>query len=181
MQGESDQDLTHELLHALGFSTGVIITVTFKKVYNAPYTNACTDQADNALENGTRSRNERRSINSTRACCECLSCSKADAITPAIVQNMVAFFAPRVSLESHLCFGAEVVAAVSIAVASTAEIFSSFIGKKSPSKNKVKIVRSFNRFSFYSVSSLSELKADIYLFFVGSLRILSISGFCFCC
>ena len=30
--------------------------------------------------------------------------------------------------------GAEVVVAVSIAVASTAEIFSSFIGKKSPSK-----------------------------------------------
>ena len=60
--------------------------------------------------------------------------AQADAITPAIVQNMVAFFAPRVSLESHLCFGAEVVAAVSIAVASTAEIFSSFIGKKSPSK-----------------------------------------------
>ena len=47
----------------------------FKKVYNAPYTNACTDQADNALENGTRSRNERRSINSTRACCKCLSCT----------------------------------------------------------------------------------------------------------
>ena len=57
--------------------------------------------------------------------------SKADK---NFVQNMVAFFAPRVSLESHLCFGAEAVAAVSIAVASTAEIFSSFIGKKSPSK-----------------------------------------------
>jgi hypothetical protein len=53
---------------------------------------------------------------------------------PATVQNIVAFFAPRVSLESHLCLGAEVVVAVSIAVASTAEIFSSFIGKKSPSK-----------------------------------------------
>ena len=34
-------------IHALGFRTWVIVTVTFEEVYNAPYTDTCTDQADN--------------------------------------------------------------------------------------------------------------------------------------
>ena len=52
-------------------------------------------------------------------------------ITPATVAHIVAFLATRVNLESHLCLGS-VEAVVSIAAVSTAEIFSSFIGKKSP-------------------------------------------------
>jgi len=54
---------------------------------------------------------------------------------------MVAFLANLQPLESHLCFGAEVVvdAVVSIAVSATAEMFIVSIGKKVSLKNKVKM------------------------------------------
>ena len=47
------------LLH---FRTGVIVSVTFKEVYNAPDTDTCTDQADHGLEYSTSRTDERRSI-----------------------------------------------------------------------------------------------------------------------
>jgi hypothetical protein len=72
-------------------------------------------------------------------------------IMPATVANMVAFFAPRVSLESHLCFGAEVIvdAVVSIAVSATAEMFIVSIGKKVSLKNKVKMSAASTDYFFF--------------------------------
>ena len=57
------------LLH---FRAGVIVSVTFKEVYNTPKGYTAADKADYGLEYGAGSSNEGRSINFSCACCECL-------------------------------------------------------------------------------------------------------------
>ena len=42
----------HELLHALGFCTGVVVAVTFEQVDNAPDTETGTERDNEGLKNG---------------------------------------------------------------------------------------------------------------------------------
>lgn len=48
---EGHTTASHELLHTLGLSTGVIVAVTFQKVDRTPDTETCTQGNDEGLEN----------------------------------------------------------------------------------------------------------------------------------